>query len=262
MRSITKVSSLAILGILAMAGMAHAQDRGLANSRIMLDMEWGSDSGLGFKPFHLAVGASVEVPLLNRLEFLPAFSFSPDHKTFSDTGHSIIAKEAWDYWFLHRVGAYGGVEYSAYWSTQPHGEVCSIEAVDPTGFGKAQVRSCSPAYTTPLHKGGWIPFAGAVVRDGWFQAPGRLYVSYIFPTGCVWAEQCQLPTDGIQSNQIHGVHALQEFRLYSHVRVGIDAEVLRFYDQSNPQMRTKRTGHTTGTMAMTLRLEFGNPKDY
>lgn len=239
-------------------------------ARLLLDYEIGCDGGLGFKCPHIGVGASGEVPLLaDRLELLPAFTFSPDHKTFSDTGHSIGATAAAAVWFTHRAGAYGGVKWSAYWSTQPHGQVCTVEVSDSFSIpnSKLQVASCSPVYTTPLYKSGVIPFVGAVIRDGWFASPGRLYVSYLFPTGCVWAAQCTLPADGVQSNRIQGIRGDQEFRLYrltehSAMRFGIVAEWVNFCDQSNPQVITKRICHNTGAISMTVRLELGHPEGY
>lgn len=238
---INKLKITALLSVLVcLPAMANVSD-----TRVILGAKIGSQAGLGFRSPSVEGIASLEIPLTSRLELTPGFSMSPDRKAFSPTGHDIRITDSANFFLTRRFGVYGGIDLSEYWAQQPVN-----------------------GYYIPLHKAGAVPYLGGVLRDSWdTSAPGRLYIRYLFPTGCVWASKCQLPTDGIQSNRTHGVDARQEFRLFqitpnSAMRFGIEGSWLNFCDQSNPQVITKRICHNTGTIMMSMTFEIGHLQYY
>ena len=101
-----------------------------------------------------------------------------------------------------------------------------------------------------------------MIRDDLLGLRGRFSADYVVPTGCVWAAECRLPADGIQSNRVQGPEFDQEFRALSAgpkftIRVGGELAFYHFCDQTNPLTIAPRTCHLANMSAMTLRLEFG-----
>ena len=103
---------------------------------------------------------------------------------------------------------------------------------------------------------------GLTIRDSFGTKSGRFSADYVIPNGCVWAAQCRLPADGIQSNRTQGPEVSQEFRALSlspkyTMRLGGKLAFYHFCDQANPLVIVPRTCHFANTMALTLRLELG-----
>jgi len=209
------IKRIAILILLA-AVAAHASD-----TRVLVDTEWGTASGLGYKLPHLAAGTTVEQPLGNHWEAQGEVSVSPDRKYITNDGKSAQAGATVLFWPIQRIGLTGGASYTRLWTSQ-------------------------------FQKGELFPSAGIVVRDTLDGSPGRFYVRYLFPTGCQWGADCV-----IQSSRLSGVEGFQEFQVWPHWRIGFRGAWWRFAEQGNPLDRAAgRTWHNTGTAAMVIRYGF------
>ena len=217
------------------AAPAAAQDvEGLiANTspppRIFLDSDIGVRAELGFIPPSRDFGASLEYPLWRRLEIQGAGSFSPDKKQITDNGHSFSVTGTAIVWPSWRVGVLGEVGYNRLWTSQ------FIEA------------SAAPAI-------------GVVVRTH-YEYPGRLYLRYTIPTGCVWAtpsKPCKL-----QSKRLQGPSIRQEFQLLPHVRWGAEVGIYHFCDQADEnEPALGRACRWAGTELVFVRFQFkGAPRD-
>lgn len=68
--------------------------------------------------------------------------------------------------------------------------------------------------------------------------PGRMYISYVFGTGCVWATESN--PCSIQPSRLQGVEVDQEFRVWPHLRVALLYGFYNYCDQGNP-VTSKRT---------------------
>jgi hypothetical protein len=192
-----------------------------SETRVLATIEGGTASGLGYKLPHILAGIAMEQPLGTRWEAQGGVSWSPDRKYITNDGNSVQAGGTALFWPIHRVGITGGLQYTHLWTSQ-------------------------------FNKSGYFPAVGAVLRDNWYGNPGRFYASYVFPTGCQWGASCV-----IQSSRTSGLQMYQEFRLWSHWRVGIRGAWWHFAEQSNQlDPAAGRVWHNTGTMAMTVRYEF------
>jgi hypothetical protein len=195
-----------------------------AQTRIVADVEVGSQSGLGYKLPSTSFGVQIERPTGRRLELQAAATFSPDRKYITNDGDGVILGGAAIVWITPRVGALAHLRYSHLW-------------------------------TSEFDKTAWAPGVGGVVRDSWSGLAGRLQAEYVLPTGCVWAtasNPCM-----IQSSRLQGVDALQEFRIYRGVRFGIRGGAWHFCQQGNPQdPAAGRKCQSTGTVAVVLRFEW------
>lgn len=176
----------------------------LLQSRVFMDADVGIRAQLGFLPPSSDFGMSFELPIqFNKpIEIQGAASFSPDRKKITGDGHSITATAKAIYWINSRVGAFGEAGYGRLWTSQ---------------FDEG---------------GGVTPTFGGVIRTHFFY-PGRLYISYSIPTGCVWAtatNPCKL-----QSKRLQGFTFRQEFQFRPHIRWGIEAGAYHFCAQGNPE---------------------------
>lgn len=225
--------------MLIMAGPLHAQSIPAVKishpATLMLDAEGGSASGLGFRLPSLVFGITAEKAWKARLEAQGSAKWSPDNKYITHDGNQV------------QVGALGllwltrGTRQNSTWS--------------PTRLGITGAVRYSRLWTSAFDKSGWWPSVGIVLRDNWQGAPGRLYLSYTFATGCQWATAAN--PCAIQSNRESGVEGYQEFRFFSHWRWGYRMSWVHFADQSNPrQPSAGRTWHDTGTSALTVRYLF------
>jgi hypothetical protein len=191
--------------------------------RLLLDSEIGSNNQLGYEFPSIAIGPSIEIPLRSRFELQASAAYSPDKKFITNDGQSLRTKGGVVVWATPLVGLTSSVEGSWLWTSQ-------------------------------FNKSGWLPSAGVVLRNEYF-GPGRLYISYLFPTGCVWAtanNPCKT-----QSNRLQGVQIRPEFRASSHLRFGFEVGIYHFCDQSNPFAPSLgRTCHFAGTALATMRVEF------
>jgi hypothetical protein len=152
--------------------------------RLLFDAEAGSLGSLGYKFPSTAFGPSVKIPFHKRFEFQGSATYSPDRKVITGNGHSLKLSGSAIRFMNNRWGFIATVERSWLWTSQ-------------------------------FDKSAWHPSAGIVIRNDYW-GPGRLYVNYVFPTGCVWAtpnNPCQ-----IQSNRIQGFELRQDVRLSSYMR--------------------------------------------
>jgi len=219
---------LIILIILLFVPACHAQSvpagRVEGGSRLLIDAQAGSASGLGYRLPDLVFGVTAEIPIKTRWEVQGAAKWSPDRKYITGDGNEAVIGARGVLWVNSWLAASGQVRYSRLWTSQ---------------FDKAA----------------WVPSAGVVLRDRWYGLPGRAYFDYVFPTGCQWATVANPCT--IQSNRESGIEGFQEFRIYSHWRMGIRAAWVRFAEQSNQNDRAAgRIWRNTGTVDVVLRYEF------
>jgi len=192
-------------------------------TRWLLDFKFGVEGGLGYKFPSSSFGLSVERPLRKHFELQGSVAYSPDKKVMTNDGNSLLGSVSGIAWLTSHVGISGGIEGSRLWTSQ-------------------------------FDKGAWSPNLGAVIHVPIFD-PGRLTALYVFPTGCVWAT----PTNPckIQSNRLQGIQLKQEFRTWSHLRVGLEFDIYHFCDQSNEnEPSIPRTCHMAGTSLGFMRFEF------
>lgn len=206
---------MATLAFLAFPAGARGQ------ARILADAEWGSEAGLGYKIPHILLGIGLEKPVGTRWEAQGGVFYSPDRKYITNDGQTAQATGKLLFWPIQRIGITGGLGYTHLWTAQ-------------------------------FQKSAWEPSAGVVIRDSINHVPGRIYVAYVFPTGCQWGSSCV-----IQSSRTHGIQGYEEFRPWTHWRLGIRAAWWRFAEQSNPLYPSLgRVWHNTGTLSMVVRYEF------
>ena len=198
----------------------------LSSGQVFLDADIGIRAELGFLPPSSDFGVSFELPLQfeRQIEIQGATSFSPDRKKITGDGHSITATAKAIYWINPRLGAFGEAGYGRLWTSQ---------------FDEG---------------GGITPTFGGVIRTHYF-FPGRLYVSYSIPTGCVWAtatNPCKL-----QSKRLQGFTFRQEFQFRPHIRWGIEAGAYHFCAQGNPEdPAAARECLWAGTELLFVRFQF------
>jgi len=192
-------------------------------TRLLLDAEVGSETALGYELPSSAFGPSMEIPVGNRLEFQTRALYSPDRKAITGDGQSLMVSGSAIAFATQRLGLIASLEHVSLWTSQ-------------------------------FDKSSWLPSAGVVVRNDYFGA-GRLYLTYVFPTGCVWAtvaNPCKL-----QSNRLQGFEFSQDIRSPSHIRWGFTGGLYHFCDQANPNApQAGRRCHWAPTALVTLRFEF------
>lgn len=214
---------LAVLVTATLDSSARAQDEFTDHRpRLLLNGEIGNQVYLGYKFPSTAVGPSIEIPIKDRFEFQSSASYSPDRKAITDDGQSLKLSGSAIGFANPRLGFIASIAHTSLWTSQ-------------------------------FDKSGWLPSAGVVVRnDYWGQ--GRLYISYVFPTGCVWATSTNPCT--IQSNRLQGIQLRQDTRNGAYKRWGYEAGIYHFCDQSNPnEPQTGRKCHWAGTIMFTFSLE-------
>jgi hypothetical protein len=191
--------------------------------RLLFDSEIGSQTSLGYKLPSTAFGPSLEIPVAKRMEFQVSSDYSPDRKAITNDGNSLKLSGSAISFANYRVGFIATIERNWLWTSQ-------------------------------FDKSAWLPSAGVVFRSD-YSGPGRLYLTYVLPTGCVWAtagNPCK-----IQSNRLQGIEVRQDIRSSSHTRWGFKAGFYRFCDQGNPNdPQAGRKWHFATTALATLRFEF------
>jgi hypothetical protein len=218
------------LATLFVSGPMQGQQFSRVRSRPMwfVDASVGGDADLGFKQPSRNFGTSVELPLSNRFELDAGVSFSPDNKVVTGNGTQLNGVGSGLFWIKDRFAITGGYEHSTLWTSQ---------------------------FTERVGN----PFVGFVVRDN-FAHPGRFYLNYFFPTGCVWAtasNPCLL-----QSKRSQGFQFKQEFQLKSYLRFGLGGTIGHSCDQGDPTDPTAgRTCHVDYTMDFHFRLEIPRTHD-
>jgi len=178
--------------------------------RLLIGADFGMDNALGYKFPTTSLATGAEVPIGHRFE-LQAFSdYSIARKVITGDGRSAHVGGSVIAWTSDRIGLFGSAEHSWLWTSQ---------------FDKTSL----------------FPSAGIVLR-GYSLGPGRIYLSYLIPTGCVWATSSN-PCK-IQSNRLQGFQFVKEGRLKPRFRWRLGFSVLRFCDQANPyQPQTGRICH-------------------
>jgi hypothetical protein len=220
-----RVQKIALLVLLTAQPVLawQVQTPTFSSTRLLFDSEIGTEANLGYKLPSTEYGFSVEQPLSKRFELQSSLSYSPDKKIITGNGNSFLVSGTGIVWVTSRVGLSGAYDYSWLWTSQ-------------------------------FNKNGWAPSAGTVIRNSLF-GPGRIYVSYIFPTGCVWAtpsNPCK-----IQSNRLQGPEFNEEVRVSSRLRVGFKLGAFHFCEQSNENdPAVPRQCHWGGTELAFVRLEF------
>ena len=191
--------------------------------RLLFDSEIGSQTSLGYKLPSTAFGPSLEIPVAKRMEFQVSSAYSPDRKAITNDGNSLKLSSSAIRFANDRVGFIATIERNWLWTSQ-------------------------------FDKSAWLPSAGVVFRSD-YSGPGRLYLTYVLPTGCVWAtasNPCK-----IQSNRLQGIEVRQDIRSRSHLRWGLRGGFYRFCDQGNPNdPPAGRKCHFAATTLVTLRFEF------
>ena len=191
-----------------------------STTRWLLDAETGSDAGLGFKLPHLAFGTSIERTVGTRTEVQVGVSFSPDKKYVTNDGTSLQMKSMGLFWVTPRFAITGGLTRSNLWTSQ-------------------------------FNKQALLPSVGIAVREHIEDLPGRVYISYLFPTGCQWGASCP-----IQSNRAMGPAVYWEQRVQQHFRLGLHMGYYRILNQGNPlQPSAGRTGGWQGDVHVVVRYE-------
>ena len=190
--------------------------------RLLLDSEIGSAASLGFKFPATSFGPSIELPVENHFEFQSSALYSPDQKLITNDGNALNVSGAAIGFVNSRLGIIGKLEHSSLWTSQ-------------------------------FTETNWAPSAGLVLRNNYL-GQGRLYATYVFPTGCVWAtttNPCPL-----QSKRLQGIDLRQDARFGPHQRWGFDFGLYHFCDQSNQNdPAAGRHCHIGGSAMITLSLE-------
>jgi len=213
----------AALSVLVIAGPLGAQalpvERG-PTTHCLFDAETGSEAGLGFKMPHLATGFGIEHSIGERFELQGRISYSPDKKYITNDGSALKMMGTGLYWINQSFALTGSLRHSNLWTSQ-------------------------------FVKSSWGPSAGIAIREFGFGYPGRIYLGYLFPTGCEWGPRCP-----IQSYRTQGAEIYWETRIASHVRLGIMYGFYHLLNQSNEfRPDIPRTGEVTGDVLVTVRYE-------
>ena len=196
-----------------------------ADSRPKLVMGggFGADTQLGYKFPTLTFTAGVEFPFAHRLEAQAGANYSIARKFITGDGRSSSVDASLIVWAKKQIGLIGTGEHS--WLS-----------------------------TSQFTKDSFFPSAGIVLR-GESLGPGRIYLTYLIPTGCVWATSTNPCT--IQSNRLQGFQFREEDRIRSRVRLGFGFSVLRFCDQGNPYApQVARSCHMAFTASGEFRFAF------
>jgi hypothetical protein len=219
-------AGILVFGAISLAACSAAIGQSLAvddRPRLLLDAEIGSETALGYELPSIWLGSSVEIPVEKRFELQAAGACSPDKKQITNDGHLASMSGTAIGFINQRAGLTAGVESSWLWTSQ---------------FDKTAL----------------FPSAGVVVRNDYF-GPGRFYISYIFPTGCVAAtasNPCR-----IQSNRLQGVTVRQDVRSFSHTRWGFESGFYHFCAEGNPNdPEISRNCHWAVTGMAIVRFEF------
>jgi len=171
------------------------------SARYFLDATISGDSTLGYKFPDVGFGASIEKPIGTHLELQGSILYDLSRKVITNNGNSLIVKESAIGWVTSHVGVMGTYERSWLWTSQ-------------------------------FDKGPWYPIGGVAIRFSDSNlGPGRVYINYVFPTGCVWATPSNPCT--IQSNRMQGIQGGGEIRMWHHNKWLIMGSLLHFCDQSN-----------------------------
>jgi hypothetical protein len=197
---------------------AQAVEVGEQNSatRIAFDAGAGPTEQFGYTFTAAMFGFAVEHPFGDRFEGQLRFVYMPNLSINSQSAQSTGISGTGLFWMNGKVAAQFQAERDWLWGS---------------GLTNAE----------------WNPSLGAVIRDSIFR-PGRLYASYVIPTGCAVAGQaCASPSDRTQ-----GLRLYQEVRIASRFRFGVRTGI---YHYCNENQESVRACHAAGEALFTLRFE-------
>jgi hypothetical protein len=201
---------------------AVAQDpQASLNSQVtwLFDTKIGSQPEFGSRFSTAMVGFAVEQPFWERFEVQGNLTLLPDVSTAPSNGHAFGISGTGIGWINERVGVTATVEHNWLWIPQADKSV-------------------------------WNPSFGAVIRENLFR-PGRLYASYLFPTGCSTAgPNCLSPSDRTQ-----GMRVTQEFRVFPHFRLGFQTGIFHYCGEMSGVDGNQRTCHWGLADIFVLRFE-------
>jgi hypothetical protein len=219
MNQMLRVTILGLAFSVAMKAQALHTVRQSEN-RWLVDFEAGSKAGLGYKIPHIAFGISLERSFGRRFELQGRASYSPDKKYITNNGNSLLTNLTGLVWVSDRFAISSGFRQSTLWTSQ-------------------------------FEKKALAPTIGVVIRERFYDMPGRFYVDYLFPTGCQWGVNCP-----IQSNRLQGPEGYWEHRLWPHFRLGVQFGFYRILNQSNELApNIPRTGEWSGEAHALMRYE-------
>ena len=194
----------------------------------LLDSQAGSDPG--FKVPSFALGVSLEHEITTRIELQGGASYSPTKTSTTNDGHDLTINAGVVFWITRRFAPTASLISTRLWTSQ-------------------------------FNSLAWSPLIGFAIREHTLGSPGRLYLSYLIPTGCQWGASCP-----IQSSRETGPKIFWEHRMLAHWRVGFEFGVYRVLDQGNPlDPAAGRTSQMTGDAHIISRFEFpggGIDEDY
>jgi hypothetical protein len=192
-------------------------------AQFLVNGQLGSQVMLGYDFPASAFGPSVEVPIESRFEVDAAGMYSPDHKPGTDDDKSLVLSGSVLGYATERLGFTASLERSWLWTTQ-------------------------------FNESAWGPSAGVVIKNDIF-GPGRLFLTYLIPTGCVWATPTNPCT--LQSKRLQGGQFRQEIRAGRHARAGIEGGLYHFCDQANQnEPQTGRRCHMAAVLMLDASFTF------
>jgi hypothetical protein len=194
-----------------------------SDTRWLVDAGIGTAAGLGFKLPDTNYDLALEKPIRSRFEYQASLGYSPSKKLITGDGNSFLASTQGLFWVRHNVALIGGYRYSKLWTSQ-------------------------------FIKSGSYRLVGVAIREYSDKfGPGRTYITYEFPTGCVLATPSNPCT--IQSNRLQGFNVSQEFHTTSHLRIAAQYGIYHFCDQGNPfAPNVPRSCHMTFTSQLVFRI--------
>lgn len=200
--------------------LARQQEHLNHSPRLLLDGEIGSEAALGYDPPSTGFGPALEIPLGDSWEVQTRATYSPDRKAITHDGNSLKLEGSAIRFLNRRIGVMGKIDRNWLWTSQ---------------FNKRTL----------------APSPGILLRT---ESLGRIYLTYLLPTGCVWATPTNPCT--IQSNRLQGGEFRQELRVTSHLRWGFRGGIYHFCDQANPnEPQAGRYCHFGVTALMDLGFE-------
>lgn len=205
MKKLMMAAVLVLMSLIAVPAKAQTQVvqkvvQYASQTTVTADAQVGGGS-IGYNP-EVNIGGSLTFPVTRRIEFYTQALYSPLTKT-GYSGHTLVGDARTIFWLDEKAAFFIGVRPSY---------------VD---FGNTQ-------------KHAFNGLVGLVIRDHWNpNMPGRLYLAYEQEIGgCVWATSTN-PCP-ITSAEFIGGRLEQDFRMNSHLRVGLAAVAGRVNQQINP----------------------------
>lgn len=212
----------ACLLVLVFVASSHAQTEqtGAAPTvQFLLDTQIAHEPGYNFPT--VKVGVSAELPISTRFELQGGISYTPTKAFVANTGDSLGATSGGVFWITRRFAATAFLERGHVWTSQ-------------------------------YNLKGWGPLVGIVIREHSHDSPGRLYLSYVIPTGCQWGPNCL-----IQSSRTMGGRINWDHRVLVHWRFGAEFGLYRALNQGNPlDPAAGRTGQLIWDGHIESRFEF------